>query len=1260
MRIVNIRMAVLALLAMAVQQAWAWDIKVVGQEVSSSQTITDNSIRGKVVYDKEEKTLTLTDVSISAPNVNIIESNVEGLTIKIQGVCTLTHSQATSGYAAFMLHASTKVVGETVQADPRLNISNCSQAFHVTKAVDLSLQACQIVINNVRMGFWNTYTNFDLEFRLLHLSVYSTDQAMGKVNQLRMANCDYQAGSGYCFRRSYGGICDSQGNKAKSFTVETIKTGDYFVQINGRPLHANNYQDFCADGLDCQMSYNPSSSTLTLSNGTIDGSKFDGATIQNAMSPLTISVASNVAIKNVAENHSAIYSTADLTITTGSTATPVPGTEPIFSIEGDIYMRYGSMLTFDNARVSCANITGGARIDGSDRVKFAGTGTMVTTTTIRNFDELALNDGIAIATPLGAIYHPSMRKVVSDGNTSQELTNLTIAPVERYPITFGEAFINNWVADDILGDGTGSATYQKGNNNTGTLTLNNVNFSNQDALGTGIGVRGLRQLLIKVTGENTIEARNSALIITPNQGFIGSQTVVINGDGKLNLKGSTGIRMADNNSKLTIADITANIEATDYGIESSLDNTTATISNATATISGGSCAVQGLKEFNLVDCIYDSPADAYYDTTMRQPYTTSGGGYAGPLTIKPVKSYGFQVGGVSVNEANAADILGDGTATYADGMLTLNNANIGNAVIGIDIASNSPLYTISLKGTSTISNCQQGIRAAKYVTITGDATLNIQASVVGLRPYASSNNAVIEIKGYWTEKGPTVNIVANGDVACGIMGRVNGSNQTTVLIDNATVSIEAKSTVVGGLNRFSFLGSSRFLTHPVGAYFDTDQGALCYADGTIVADDSFVFEPADDYGIDVAGIRLNSKNYSPVVAPGVTGTVSYDPETNTLTMHNATIKADWAINAHDRNEGMPFTLKLIGQNVIEGGEWYGLSVSHTYGGRYGGSVITGNGILTISSQNNSAIYFYNAPININNATVIAATASSEHPAIATYGDQPVNINRATVIASGQATAIAEVSGVNLKGSEYIEPEGAAYSNDLKGVAAAGALTKTVRIERQQKQGDINNDLEVNVGDIMAIINVMAEGILDPAADINGDGEVNVGDIMAIINMMAGGNQPVAHTGCPNANHPHWIDLGLPSGTQWRCCNEGASTPEDYGGYYTFGQVGSAPTSVQIAELLNKCSYVWTTQNGVNGLKLTGPNGGVIFLPAAGVLLPAAGIQTGELTGVGTNGLYWSSTPVGEEDAFGLNFSSVNVEWFYNNILSWGLSVRPVR
>ncbi len=148
---------------------------------------------------------------------------------------------------------------------------------------------------------------------------------------------------------------------------------------------------------------------------------------------------------------------------------------------------------------------------------------------------------------------------------------------------------------------------------------------------------------------------------------------------------------------------------------------------------------------------------------------------------------------------------------------------------------------------------------------------------------------------------------------------------------------------------------------------------------------------------------------------------------------------------------------------------------------------------------------------------------------------------------------------------------------------------------------------------------------------------------------------MSYTTCPDSNHPHWIDLGLPSGTQWRCCNEGASTPEAYGGYYTFGQVSSAPTSDQIKELFYNCPSVWTTQNGVNGRKFTGPNGGTIFLPAAG------GRWNGELRNAGSYGDYWSST-LFESDpiyAWCLVFYSRHVR---TDVLdrSRGQSVRPVR
>jgi hypothetical protein len=151
-----------------------------------------------------------------------------------------------------------------------------------------------------------------------------------------------------------------------------------------------------------------------------------------------------------------------------------------------------------------------------------------------------------------------------------------------------------------------------------------------------------------------------------------------------------------------------------------------------------------------------------------------------------------------------------------------------------------------------------------------------------------------------------------------------------------------------------------------------------------------------------------------------------------------------------------------------------------------------------------------------------------------------------------------------------------------------------------------------------------------------------------------GGDVTAYTACPDANHPHWIDLGI--GTQWRCCNEGASTPEEYGSYYTFDQAQAynPPSSDQLEALANNCSYTWTTQNGVNGWKFTSKvNGGTIFLPAAG------DAWDGELYYVGSLGYYWSSTPGGEYSAYSLLFYSGGVYADYDD-RDDGRSVRPVR
>lgn len=173
-----------------------------------------------------------------------------------------------------------------------------------------------------------------------------------------------------------------------------------------------------------------------------------------------------------------------------------------------------------------------------------------------------------------------------------------------------------------------------------------------------------------------------------------------------------------------------------------------------------------------------------------------------------------------------------------------------------------------------------------------------------------------------------------------------------------------------------------------------------------------------------------------------------------------------------------------------------------------------------------------------------------------------------------------------------------------------------------------------------------------------------------------------------------IDLGLPSGTKWADRNVGANAPEEYGDYFAWGEtkpkkvynkttyihltedgkykhlgknIASTeydaatanlgkffcmPTDEQFQELVDKCSWEWTTLNGINGHKITSPNGNHIFLPAAGWK------YAGDLGGVGDDGFYWSASPDHEYYAGGLYFDSG--DWSCDNSgRSHGLSVRPV-
>ena len=179
------------------------------------------------------------------------------------------------------------------------------------------------------------------------------------------------------------------------------------------------------------------------------------------------------------------------------------------------------------------------------------------------------------------------------------------------------------------------------------------------------------------------------------------------------------------------------------------------------------------------------------------------------------------------------------------------------------------------------------------------------------------------------------------------------------------------------------------------------------------------------------------------------------------------------------------------------------------------------------------------------------------------------------------------------------------------------------------------------------------------------------------------------------NNYEYVDLGLPSGLKWAAYNVGASSPEEYGGYYAWGEteekesyyeedylyynngsytnIGSdisgtqydvahvkwgggwrMPTTEEQDELCNNCTWQWTALNDVNGYKVTGPNGNCIFLPVTGYRF-----GTDVYDRSYGDGYYWSgSLGSSSNNACYLYFSG---GYYYLGYSSrcYGRSVRPV-
>ena len=164
-------------------------------------------------------------------------------------------------------------------------------------------------------------------------------------------------------------------------------------------------------------------------------------------------------------------------------------------------------------------------------------------------------------------------------------------------------------------------------------------------------------------------------------------------------------------------------------------------------------------------------------------------------------------------------------------------------------------------------------------------------------------------------------------------------------------------------------------------------------------------------------------------------------------------------------------------------------------------------------------------------------------------------------------------------------------------------------------------------------------------DINQDGQINVTDVVSLYNNIIGG--------VPTYKNHEYVDLGLPSHTMWATCNAGAYTPTDAGDFFAWYEFDNSffngkvifnetnrkyndalkapkgwegwimPTKEQYDELISNTTL--SVSNNCIILKSKHNDNSITF-PATGF------VEAGFIQGRSPVGYYWTDSAVDGQDA----------------------------
>ena len=392
------------------------------------------------------------------------------------------------------------------------------------------------------------------------------------------------------------------------------------------------------------------------------------------------------------------------------------------------------------------------------------------------------------------------------------------------------------------------------------------------------------------------------------------------------------------------------------------------------------------------------------------------------------ETYGIKIAGEDItgyNRYDLTEISGVSGTVYFDPntrTLTLDNATIEANDCNAILNETCDYLTIELIGTNNIDvTGAAGIYLKEETTIWSNSggKLSVKSDGCALL----FGGCPLEISNCWLE--------AEG--AWGISARNNVAEEVLTIRNS---HVEAKGSTGSICDIANLVLDYCSIKQPDGARFSTQNNAVVL-NGEMVTD-KVVIVPS--YGIKIAGVdvtALNCKDLS--VIDGVDGKMSYDPETNTLTMEDVTININGAdINGILNRYVDGLKIEVVGNNTFTTNVAC-ITIHKT-------STISGSGTLRLKSSDNCGLYLPSS-LTVEGVTIYAEGEwGIAGQAFHTSGSV-LTICNAYVEATGSSGSICDLQNLVLDGCAITQPVGASFdANSYSVVLNDKLVTDKVVIE----------------------------------------------------------------------------------------------------------------------------------------------------------------------------------------------------------------------